>query len=254
METSPVIDEGDVVGVLKARYFAVKEAIADAEKRHTMAVDGLNAPKAKASIANHEIELLKAKVEKTQAALKSKKEQLGEVKEDLGEAKTEIEENEDLRKEFKDADSVRTEQLEELEEKCKQAKEELFEVNRKFSESTRSLAMREFDLEATTLRVTTALQRIDEVDDMKTTSGQQMVHAEKRGGKTAERKVEKENKIQALTEQVNGLDEGTEDALRNILKLELQREHILDQIAYWNGKTQKIEEEINSANQDGWGL
>lgn len=254
MEASVVIDQGDVVGVLKAKYFAIKEAITDAEERHVKAVDGLNAPKAKADKAKHEIELLKARIEKTQKALKIKKAELNEVKDDLGEAKSEVEENEDLRKEFKDADSIRTEQLEEIEDTCKEAKEALFEVNRKFSESTRSLAMREWDLEALTNRLNVALQSIDEMDDMKKTSDQQMVHAEKRGGKTAERKLEQEKKIEAIKSNVESVNERTEDALRDISKFELQREYKLDEIAYWEAKTKKIEEEINSVNQKDWGL
>jgi predicted nucleic acid-binding Zn-ribbon protein len=88
-----LIEQGDVVGVLKAKYFAIKEAVADAEERHTKAVAGLNEPKAKAAIALHEVELLKARIEKTKERIKVKKEELGEVKEDLGEANEEIQEN-----------------------------------------------------------------------------------------------------------------------------------------------------------------
>ena len=88
-----LIDQGDVVGLLKAKYFAIKEAISDAEERHTKAVAGLNEPKAKAAIALHEAELLKARIEKTKESIRVKKEALSEVKEDLGEANEEIQEN-----------------------------------------------------------------------------------------------------------------------------------------------------------------
>ena len=88
-----LIEQGDVVGVLKAKYFAVKEAISDAEERHTKAVGGLNEPKAKVVIALHEAELLKARIAKTKESIKVKKDALSEVKEDLGEANEEIQEN-----------------------------------------------------------------------------------------------------------------------------------------------------------------
>lgn len=93
MNAKLLIEQGDVVGILKAKYFAVKEAISDAEERHTKAVDGLNEPKAKAVIAIHEAELLKARISKTQESIRVKKEALSEVKEDLGEANEEIQEN-----------------------------------------------------------------------------------------------------------------------------------------------------------------
>ena len=93
VDAKMLIEQGDVVGVLKAKYFAVKEAIADADERHTKAVAGLNEPKAKVVIASHEAELLKARIAKTRESIKVKKEALSEVKEDLGETNEEIQEN-----------------------------------------------------------------------------------------------------------------------------------------------------------------
>ena len=252
MDAKLLIEQGDIVGVLKAKYFAIKEAIGDAEERHTKAVDGLAEPKAKAAIALHELELLKARIEKTKESIKEKKEALSEVKEDLGEANEEIQENKGWRAQFKEREIARVKELEELEDKCKEAKEHLFETNRKFSEATRSLAMREFDIEAATNRRNAALEDIKEHEDMRQQSAQQMIHVEKRGGKAAERKLEKEQQIEAMTNQIETIDDQTEDALRSISKSELKREYILDEINYWQQKTKKLNEEVDRMNQEDW--
>ena len=260
MEATDVIQDANedtvektVVGLLKAKYFAIQEAIDAADVRHTKAVDGLNAPKAKEHIALHRIELLKANIEKARNALNLKKKELADVKEDLGEAKTEVTENaEDLHEEIEEA-ATRTDKLEDVEEKCKDAREMVFENKRKFHEATRQFAMLEYDLEAMTNRVNSALQRIAEVEDMKTTSDQQVAQVEKRGGKTAERELEKKAKMEALAKQIEDTDDVTEEGLKTIRKLQLKREYILDQIEYWNTKTERIKDEIDTANQEDCG-
>lgn len=156
------------------------------------------------------------------------------------------------RAQFKEAEDARVQQLEELEDKCKDAKELLFETNRKFSEATRSLAQKECDVEAVSNRLHEALQSIEEQEDMRKQSAQQMIHAEKRGGKTAERKLEKEQRIEAMTNQIETVDDRTEDALRSLSKLELKREYLLDKINYWHDKTKKLEDEINGMNREDW--
>lgn len=140
--------------------------------------------------------------------------------------------------------------LEEMEEKCKDAKELLFENNRKFSEATRLLAMRQFDVEAVTARINKALEEIEEHKEMQKQSSVQMMHAEKRGGRNVERQLEQEQRIEATTNQIETIDDCTEDALRSINRLELKKEYVLDQINYWKEKTQKINEEIDIMNQD----
>ena len=110
--------------------------------------------------------------------------------------------------------------LEEMEEKCKDAKELLFENNRKFSEATRLLAMRQFDVEAVTARINKALEEIEEHKEMQKQSSVQMMHAEKRGGRNVERQLEQEQRIEATTNQIETIDDCTEDALRSINKLE----------------------------------
>lgn len=143
-------------------------------------------------------------------------------------------------------------QLKELEEKCKEAKEELFENNRKFSEATRSLAMKEFDIEAVTNRMNEALADIKEHKEMQEQSAKQIINVEKQGGKAAERQVEKEHHIEAMVNQIEVMDDRTEEALRSISKLELKREYIVDKINYWNEKTNTLNEEIDRMNQEDW--
>jgi beta-glucosidase-like glycosyl hydrolase len=139
-----------------------------------------------------------------------------------------------------------------LEDKYKDAKELLFENNRKFSEATRLLAMREFDVEAVINRRNEALEDIKEHEEMHKQSAAQMIHVEKKGGKTAERKLEKEQRIEAMANQIETTDDLTEDALRSISKLELKREYILDQINYWHEKTKKLNDEVDRMNQEDW--
>jgi chromosome segregation ATPase len=156
------------------------------------------------------------------------------------------------RAQFKEREATRVKELEELEDKCKEAKEHLFENNRKFSEATRMLAMREFDVEAATKRLNEALEDIKEHVDIHKQSAQQMVNVEQRGGKAAGRNLEKEQQIEAMTNQIEAMDDRTEDALRSIAKSELKREYILDQIDYWEQKAKKINEEVDRMNQEDW--
>ena len=139
-----------------------------------------------------------------------------------------------------------------MEDKCKDAKELLFENNRKFSEATRSLAMREFDLDAVNKRLNEALEDIKEHEEMQKQSAAHMISVEKRGGKTAEREVEKEQKVKTMSNQIETTDDRTEDALRSVNKLELKKEYMLDQISYWHEKTQKLHEEVDRMNQEDW--
>lgn len=93
IKTSVAVDQADVVGFLKEKYFAMKEAISDAEERHQKAVDSLNEPKAKTGIAKHEAALLKSRITKTKESIRVTKKALTDLKEDLGETKDEIQEN-----------------------------------------------------------------------------------------------------------------------------------------------------------------
>ena len=88
-----LIEKGDFVGVLKAKYTAIKHDMETVDQRHTAAVAGQVAPKARTAIALHNAELLKARIAKTEESIRVKKEALSEVKEDLGEANEEIQEN-----------------------------------------------------------------------------------------------------------------------------------------------------------------
>ena len=112
--------------------------------------------------------------------------------------------------------------------------------------------MREFDLEAVTNRINEALEDIKEHEDMQQQSAKQMIHAEKRGGKTAERKIEKEQRIEAMSNQIETTDDRTEDALRSINKLKLKKEYIMDQINYWHEKTRMLTDEVDRMNQEDW--
>ena len=156
------------------------------------------------------------------------------------------------RAQFKEQESERVQVLEELEDKCKEAKELLFENNRKFSEATRFMAMREFDIEAAINRRNAALEDIKEHEEMHKQSAKEVVNVEKRGGQAVERKLEKEQRIEAMSNQLETTDDRTEDALRSISKLELKREYILDQINYWNEKTKKLNDEVDRMNQEDW--
>ena len=156
------------------------------------------------------------------------------------------------RAQFKEQESGRVQALEELEDKCKEAKELLFENNRKFSEATRFMAMREFDIEAAINRRNAALEDIKEHEEMHKQSAKEVVNVEKRGGQAVERKLEKEQRIEVMSNQLETTDDQTEDALRSISKLELKREYILDQINYWNEKTKKLNDEVDRMNQEDW--
>ena len=252
-ETKELTAEDKIVAMLKAKYRRIQDTIDAAEEREIKASSGLNAHKAREHIARHEVELLKARVEKARNELNTKKNELAETQKELAEAKEEIQENADFHKEFKETDNERVDKIEEVEDKCAEAKEMLFEVHRKFHEATRFLAMKECDGEAKVNRLNVALQRIAEVEDMRKETGQQMAQVEKRGGKTAERKLEKEAKIEELTKQIESIDDVTEEALKSISKLQLKREYRSEESEYWDAKTERVEEEINSANQGDWG-